>query len=135
MMSWEYVAGFTDGEGYVSKATGLGKGVVIYQHIRARQVIDEMAEFLRQYDIKCQVYERITRKSPGVTLTIWDAVSIRNFLTRTLPFLIVKRDPALALLARVQKSIDRARERRRRIEAAANAYLNGESLTPVCARL
>jgi intein/homing endonuclease len=128
MMSWEYIAGFFDGEGHVEKPSRgrhFNCKVTIGQLVRHRGVLDEIVEFLREYGIKAKIYDHPLgeRRSPMCYLIITSVVNAEAFLTALLPHLRVKRTDVLASLAVARDRIERERERQHGIETAVRLYL------------
>jgi hypothetical protein len=109
-MSWEYIAGFLDGEGCIeiSKA-GDGHGyrfervrVRISQSVSQAAVLDEIAEFLIDNGYRPTVRTQNPQKKNWqgvVRLTLNRAEDNRRFLTKILPHLRVKQENAKEALA------------------------------------
>lgn len=106
-MDWAYLAGFTDGDGCITRE--MAKRTYVYARIRWAQkqseseVLQEVAKFLRHNGIK--VTERnfsVSRKGhkyPQTELSITNAEDTRRVLIQLLPHLVVKRDRALEALS------------------------------------
>jgi hypothetical protein len=111
---WAYLAGFTDGDGCISLETS--KGTYRYSRIRWAQkesdsaVLDWVAAFLAGQDLKVTLrnFSVSTRghRYPQRELAVTNGADTRVILQRLLPYLIVKRDRALAALAILNKVHD-----------------------------
>ena len=92
---WAYVAGFFDGEGHL-RSTGLGKYFVLTQS--SRRVLDEIAEFLREHEIRSAIYEAKhsnPKWSPSVFhLYVTRTPDIIRIIENIRPWLIVKKQVA-----------------------------------------
>lgn len=103
---WAYLAGFTDGDGYISRETS--KGTYHYARIRWSQresesaVLDDIAAFLARQGIKVTQRNfsvcRAGHKYPQRELGITNAADTRLALHQLLPYLITKRTRALEAL-------------------------------------
>lgn len=108
-MNWSYLAGFTDGDGCITREFSRGK----YAYARIRwsqkqtdsQVLHEIMDFLRKEGIKVTERNfsvaRSGHRFPQVELGISNADDTRKVLTEILPYLVVKRaraEEALGLL-------------------------------------
>ena len=111
-MSWQYIAGFFDGEGYFGvrkydnrKYGGQSKGlralISANQLTKNKKVLREISKFLLRYDIQHCLYDsKYVLKSGNVssTISMGHKTHLRKFLKKTLPFLIVKRKDAIKIL-------------------------------------
>ncbi len=93
-LTWQYVAGFFDGEGCImsnTKANGrIVKRVVISQ--KEDEVLYKIKDFLKNYGINGNLYKG---KSSGATnLDIRKMESVKLFLENVVDYLIVKKDKA-----------------------------------------
>ena len=100
MVSWEYIAGFTDGEWHIGR---VGRGCRITWGQNSREVLDKMAELFVSIGANPRLYE-VPPKPPrrpnlSYVLHITHLKYVREVLTRIMPMLIVKRDDAKALIA------------------------------------
>jgi LAGLIDADG endonuclease len=99
---WAYLAGFTDGDGCISRETS--KGSYHYSRIRWSQkesesaVLDEIAEFLGRQGIKLTQrnfsVSHAGHKFPQRELGVTNAADTRLVLHQLLPYLIIKRERA-----------------------------------------
>jgi hypothetical protein len=102
-MDWSYVAGFTDGDGCISRE--LAKGTYSYARLRWSQKLDSadvlyaIADFLGEQGLK--VSERNYsvsvkgHKYPQCELAITNAEDTRVALHAMLPYLVLKKQRAL----------------------------------------
>lgn len=106
-MSWEYVAAFTDGEGYIGMSrspNGVPNyKVVLYQNAQAAEVLFEIQAFLAERGIDGRFYEskRNTDKrhpTAGYYLQVRRQLDVYEFLTQALPYFRVKRVAAEAIM-------------------------------------
>ena len=102
-MTWEYVAGFFDGEGNINMPHGLRckPRVTFYQSgERGLDILYEISAFFA-YDVESHLY-RISRKNPNsqimYQLKIYGRDNVRRFLRLIYPYLRVKRIEALDFL-------------------------------------
>lgn len=106
-MTWEYLAGFTDGDGCITRECA--KGTYSYARIRWAQkqdvsdVLYEIAKFLRRNGIKVTTRNfsvaRAGHKYPQTELGITNADDTRKALEFLLPYLVVKRQRAIEALS------------------------------------
>ena len=94
-MSWEYIAGFFDGEGYVGASLGRTTNAVgmCQQQL---DILLRIQEFLQDNGIKSNIQkggEGYTKKQVW-SLRMAGTVEIRKFLPKVIPFLYVKRQKA-----------------------------------------
>jgi len=114
-ITWEYIAGFFDGEGCISIKRRSRKE---HRHLKRiscnltqaefqGQVIYRIRDFLLRNKIWNKVYRNETgRKNAILHLHIDSHIEMKKFLTKILPFLIVKRKKALTALAYCESKID-----------------------------
>lgn len=105
-MDWAYLAGFTDGDGCITRETS--KRVYHYARIRWAQradssiVLDVTAEFLRSHGIKVTLRNfsvaRKGHKYPQRELAITNAADTRTVLRELYPHLILKKARAAEAL-------------------------------------
>ncbi len=103
---WAYLAGFTDGDGCITRETS--KGSYHYARIRWNQkesdsaVLDVIAEFLTRQGIKLTsrnfTVSRAGHKYPQRELGVTNAGDTRLVIRKLLPYLIVKRARAEEML-------------------------------------
>src|SRR6266498_2550519 len=98
-MSWEYIAGFTDGEGHIGSQTnefGVSSfRVVLYQNVAQVEILHEIAEFLQASEIDARLYAAkrpVDKRHPtvGWYLSVRRQLDVYEFLTHARPFLRVK---------------------------------------------
>lgn len=114
-MTWEYLAGFTDGDGCITREWGRGKK---YPHARLRwaqkqsdaAVLFDIAEFLRTQGLKVSTRNFSVayagHRYPQMELGITNADDTCRALEAMLPYLIVKRERAIeavSLLASIRR--------------------------------
>jgi len=105
-MSWEYIAGFFDGEGCIYRATKKGK-VLNHYRLTITQVNTEVLytikQFLQDNNIVSRIHERQHLQSPRCrTTTMLVIDNYQNtlpFLNNILPHLIVKKDKAMEAIS------------------------------------
>jgi hypothetical protein len=105
--TWQYLAGFFDGEGCIEWRSSFV--LVVTQSDRADNVLAHIAIFLRSRDVRCilrarRLYKRKdpVRWRPQSQIEVLDWRSVRRCLRKMLPFLIVKRERALKALEYIQ---------------------------------
>ena len=104
-MTWEYIAGFFDGEGTIrnnkyGNKTSIGIGIT--QSVFHGEVINEIKDFLDKEKIRVQVYIRNEpykdKYKAQYRLEITSRASVKDFLLPIIENLRVKRDQAEKLL-------------------------------------
>ncbi|MFA5376545.1 MAG: LAGLIDADG family homing endonuclease [Dehalococcoidia bacterium] len=106
-MTWEYIAGFFDGEGNINIQTRAGRRKCARLNISQndRTVLEEICLFLKDRDIDARIYHlepdaNFRRPNIKWYIQIASAGSVKRFLEGVIEYLIVKRtlaDEALAL--------------------------------------
>lgn len=106
-MNWAYLAGFTDGDGCITRE--MSKGTYHYARIRWAQkesdsaVLDEIADFLAAQGMKIGKRQfavaRAGHRYPQRELAVTNAEDTRRVLHELMPYLIVKRARAIEALA------------------------------------
>ena len=101
-MTWQYIAGFFDGEGCLTirKRSNYKKGFYswelnICQSLKQSKVLDEIKIFLDREKIKSKIYSSQSRnlgKCEMRRLIIGRIREIKNFIDKVLPYLIVKKE-------------------------------------------
>lgn len=131
-MTWEYIAGFFDGEGWVTrypKPEGcLAKYVCgMAQATYQGQVIYDIAAFLKVKGVKCHVRSDHTnnRTTSMVRLSISDCSSLVGFMKGVLPHLLVKHEKSAACLEASSQCLKRIQERKDRVNRATEMRLAG----------
>ena len=115
-ISWQYIAGFVDGEGCIyfvrfvrdKNSPYRGGAFSIQQIITNRKVIDEIHEFLNQQRIFSHIYickqsKNAMGKIPIISLEIARQRDLLNFLKEIVPFLIVKKEKAQQVISLIEK--------------------------------
>lgn len=124
-MQWAYVAGFFDGEGCIQfQPSKSAMKATFVQSTKQHQVLYEIAEFLKQAGITCNIRPAATRRIAKdgricefSTLAMSNAESLVIFYSAVLPFLIVKRAKAVDALVLAEAAVARKQGRRRAAEA------------------
>lgn len=133
-MTWEYIAGFFDGEGWIAKSPKpeghLAKYTIgIGQSTKQADVLYVISEFLKSERINCRIYKECPEFVTHMTrLLISDSRSISNFLRSVLPFLLVKHEKAAAALADSDRCVARLEDRISRNAKAVQMRLSGASV-------
>lgn len=134
-MTWEYIAGFFDGEGWIQKynkpAHCLAKyGIGIGQSTCQDQVLYEISNFLKTQGVKCRMCteSKVPNRTQMTRLKIYDSVSIVNFLTQVIPYLLVKHAKSASALEDAKRCVARLQNRDERVTQAVKMHLSGESL-------
>lgn len=93
MISWEYLAGFVDGEGCIKIYTKPSGYKVVRCTIgqKHREVLDQIQTFL-------MTNNAITLSRGCYYLQLNSRIDVEHFLLGILPYLIVKKQDALAVL-------------------------------------
>lgn len=111
-MSWEYIAGFFDGEGHVGlgrqKHCGEGRFsrgsprvTMVQAHDRGRQLLEEISEFLVGHGIRSivEIHQEAQGKiSESYHLRITGFNGVLSFLGAVFPFLRIKKTEAQDLI-------------------------------------
>lgn len=127
-MDWSYVAGFMDGEGWISqkKSASFGWQVAMCQSTPQDLCLREIQKFLVGQGIQSMIYiarYNGPRRRPVTRLNI--STKRRNlvlFLNSILPFLIVKRQAAQRALESLYKPCPRKHASRPSADAEESAY-------------
>jgi len=103
-LTWDYLAGFFDGEGYVNcgyrlRSQGRYRRFAITITQADRDVLEQIQNFLAQNEIPSQVYlqgQRIDKRHPRpcYQLQVTGAENVWGFLWCIEPYLIVKQEQA-----------------------------------------
>jgi len=101
----EYVAGFTDGEGYIGI---IGRATVITWGQKPREVLDLMQTWCTDLGVKSYIYwrkpDKARNRPNGIyTLTVSRRYDVRKVCEILLPHLVVKREAALHVLEWIEK--------------------------------
>ena len=114
-MTWQYIAGFFDGEGTIDCLLSPDKkrrthfGVAVYQSQKQIQVLYDIQDFLKEQNIESHIYFRKEPRSNGEykqnyiggSLEIGHRVYALAFLLHTLPYLIVKKQQAIQAISKL----------------------------------
>jgi len=106
-ITWAYLAGFTDGEGYIGIVNNSPR-ITLYQNADASWVLCEIEDFLREHEIHCSIYpvsRKIDRRhpNPGMYLHVRRVRSVYEYLRSTQPYLIVKLEAARTVLKFIER--------------------------------
>lgn len=134
--SWQYIAGFFDGEGNISI---IGKSKMINasfsQARRPGNVLEEIKKFLLARGVRCRISMHCPegpRRMLCEQLKVTDWRSNRKLLRKMLPYLIVKRDKALSTLQYIRgKKWNASLIPAERLQAATAAYQSGLSFSKI----
>lgn len=106
-MTWAYLAGFTDGDGCITRECSKGK--YPYARVRWNQkqadgaVLLEIGEFLRQQGVKLTERNfsvaRAGHRYPQMELGVTNADDTLTVLEGILPYLVVKRERAIEAIS------------------------------------
>ena len=106
MINWPYLAGFLDGDGWISKSQNRNcktKAINIgfTQLCIRRHYMEEIRSFLLKNNVQCHIYNR---KAPSnihkegfammTNVYIKGIPSVIKFLSETIPFLLIKKQKA-----------------------------------------
>ena len=140
-MTWEYLAGFFDGEGCICiyKVRGVPNVIATVSQSEPRlAVIDEICRFLVEHEIRFSRYHRSRENknwSDVNTINIIHRGSLRKFLKYMIPKLIVKKEKAIEALVVVEDRIEGQDVREKAYEEnckkALQSYLDGASFYKV----
>jgi intein/homing endonuclease len=140
-MTFEYIAGFFDGEGHIEKPNKRDKKWNKVNHLSIGQVRGEVLfrikDFLKTNNINSNIYfTKKSLKNPRwsdfYTLHITDRASVVRFLRKVRPFLIVKLREAEAALRFIKTAEwNYIKPSVSRLEKARNAYSSGLSFRQV----
>lgn len=128
-MDWSYIAGFFDGEGCVSIGKNKRPVCTIAQTNGDHRVIEKIQEFLRSNAIPTSVVDYVKRSpkhKPSKTLLITSSFAVEDFLSRCLPYLIVKRPKSEIALQQLRQPNLVRKARESSTEQAAREYALGE---------
>lgn len=105
-MHWAYVAGFLDGDGWVTSSANKNCQTRKYtigftQHSREEKVMRKIRRFMRYYGIRVSWITRVVgprckikSDAPMINLHIKEQESVIRFLKHTLPYINIKKDIA-----------------------------------------
>lgn len=97
--SWGYIAGFTDGEGYIGR---VGRSCRIVWGQNSVECLESMAAVFREMGANPCIYRRPAKppKQPNVSwvLVIAERKWVAEILQRLIPYLIVKHNAAVSML-------------------------------------
>jgi hypothetical protein len=135
-LSWQYIAGFFDGEGWISYS-GYKKVTPVTgvrQAARPDRILHLIAQFLGSNGVRFSLHpNKQTRPSslPQETLLILDWKSILRFLEAVFPYLVVKRAKAKHAIAYIRNRNWRERLDPELVARSIKAYQSGMSLRQV----
>src|SRR5215831_9287509 len=105
-MSWEYLAGFFDGEGSIHVKSRKHVQCRVVQASFQGNVIYEIEKFLISQKIPCSVNERFSGSTWMLYLSISRTTANFKFLVNLLPYLRVKKQAALGAIDFIQSKWD-----------------------------
>lgn len=133
-MTWEYIAGFFDGEGCIHKTK---KGIYFVscsQSEHQHDVIFEIKSFLESNGVTSSVrtYQNLSslktvHKRKTTCLSFTNRNSVFSFLNNVLPFLIVKREKAILAIESAKSTIERREKQKLKPRKAYLLYCEGYS--------
>lgn len=132
-MTWQYIAGFFDGEGWVSKAPKpercLAKYVIgMGQATHQGHVLVKIAEFMRSQGVRCRSHrEHPSSGTQMDRLIVGDSASIVSFITAVMPHLLVKHEKCAVALVAAKQCMDRINDRKTRVARALQMKSEGAS--------
>jgi len=142
MITWQYVAGFFDGDGCVNlyRHKGKWKKAPLVSMDQAREpsmVLHKISRFLKREGIECAIY--IRRKPPAngtalayYSLRITKISECEKFLNAAIPFLVVKKKQAETALRLMSGRMSRSPEECLvRCKRALPEYIGGFSMKKV----
>lgn len=98
-MTWEYIAGFFDGEGCIQGYLSTPR-VSIAQ--KRPLVLQEIQKFLWEQDIRSQIFRYSSEKKDLSQLRINAGEEVASFVENVLPFLIVKKEECIVALNKIR---------------------------------
>lgn len=129
-MTWQYVAGFFDGEGCVQyKPTHSCFNLQITQSMKQDAVLFQIQEFLTSHAIRSQMQTRLDVRVRHLRIT--NAEGILLFLRQALPYLIVKKQKAELAIVDASGIVDKRARMRTTVTACINEYKAGASMNAV----
>lgn len=99
-MTWQYIAGFFDGEGNVNTSSSHGRSWTVRIVQSETEVLNRIAEFLKNNNIESHLYHSYKAsqykkaKKDLWCLQLSGESNVKDFLIGVLPFLIVKEPVA-----------------------------------------
>lgn len=138
-MTWEYIAGFFDGEGTAWAGKGKRKEGAFTVSVANTNltVLRSIRDFLFSNNINCGMYSMVGKERAkqylkrgwklGFSLKITSRESTVKFLKELLPFLIVKKSAALNVICFIETKKWRLRVTPELMNEAASLYAAGLS--------
>jgi len=124
-MTWEYIAGFFDGEGTVGMRSRNRTRIEMCQSKKQGDVLYQIQEFLRINGIQSTIVQAEGANSPILRLQMYHSNNIYKFLVKVCPHLIVKKDKAEDAREGALRIIDKRNDSRDVLNSAVNARLSG----------
>lgn len=94
-LSWQYIAGFFDGEGNVRIAHGTSPQLSLHQaDTRGLKLLSEIKLFLESYGIKCNIHKNKLKTGLGkdmYRLYTYNRHGVLTFIRHTMPYLHIKK--------------------------------------------
>jgi hypothetical protein len=111
-VTWEYFAGFLDGDGWITGSRNRNCRTIKYtvgvtQLLSQKPAMMMLAQFLEAQGVAVQIVERISEgilktKTPMIDIRICEQASLVFILQKIIPHLLMKRDKAEACLRDLQ---------------------------------
>lgn len=125
-MTFEYIAGFFDGEGCISKMCKRFSGFQVIISQKEKYILDEIQNFLLTYNIRSAIYPVNKKsKSPVYSLVIRDQQSTFNFLSKIISLIYIKKEKAVIALNEAIKVIERKKIRKDNLNNAIETFKQG----------
>jgi predicted transglutaminase-like cysteine proteinase len=98
MLNWAYLAGFLDGDGWITISRGKNGKISKYiaaicQSIKEKEKMLKIFNFIQNNNIHCTFIERNNQSM--INITISEQRSIVKFLKNIIPFLLIKKNKAI----------------------------------------
>lgn len=113
MITWQYIAGFLDGDGWITMSARKpypAPTIGFTQHSRTRVYMMEIAEFLQFNNVIASVRDRrvmgsINKETIMINVMVREQRSVALLLENIIPYLLFKRDKAEECLKFVRDRI------------------------------
>jgi hypothetical protein len=133
-MTYEYIAGYLDGEGHVRvHPSGKGKQVTVSISNTHHASLAAMQAFLADEGLPTAIYKRALRErhKPCFTLSVTGHEVQQEFLRRVLPYLHIKAEDARKVIEFISKKTWQIDFSEKQISTALAEYAAGASLREV----
>lgn len=127
-MNWEYIAGFFDGEGCITKSNKRFNGYQVIISQKEKHILDKIQEFLLVYDIRSAIYankKHGTQKNFVYSLYIRGQQCVFDFLSNVFPLIYIKKEKAIKALKEAKKVIARKNAREDTLNKAIETWKQG----------